>query len=41
MADVLEEARALGGPLVVKVNTEGEECAIVLGTPAEAWTAVE
>ena len=41
MADVLEEARALGGPLVVKVNTEGEECAIVLETPAEAWTAVE
>jgi FkbM family methyltransferase len=38
MADILEEARALGGRLVVKVNTEGEECAIVLGTPAEAWT---
>jgi FkbM family methyltransferase len=40
MADVLEETQALGERLVVKVNTEGEECAIVLGTPAEAWTVV-
>lgn len=40
MADVLEEAAALadsGSKLVVKVNTEGEECDIVLGTPAGAW----
>jgi FkbM family methyltransferase len=40
MADILEEARGLGERLVVKVNTEGEECAIVLETPPEAWTAV-
>lgn len=43
MADVLAEAQSLvsdGSRLVVKVNTEGEECAIVLGTPAEAWEAV-
>ena len=40
MADVLDEARALGDRLVVKVNTEGEECGIVLGTPPEAWGVV-
>lgn len=40
MADILEEARQLGGPLVVKINTEGEECRIVLGTPPEAWAGV-
>jgi FkbM family methyltransferase len=38
-ADVLAEGAELaaGDPLVVKINTEGEECAMVLGTPAEAW----
>jgi FkbM family methyltransferase len=38
-ADVLAEGAELaaGGPLVVKINTEGEECAMVLGTPVEAW----
>ncbi len=44
MADVLAEAASLaatGSRLVVKVNTEGEECAIVLGTPAEAWACVD
>ena len=40
IADVLEETRSLGDRLVVKVNTEGEECAIVLGPPPEAWTVV-
>ncbi len=40
MADVLEEARSLGDRLVVKVNTEGEECGIVLGTPPDSWAAV-
>ena len=40
MADLLEEAQALHERLVIKVNTEGEECAIVLGTPAEAWSMV-
>ena len=41
MADVLEEALRLCGAdsrLVVKVNTEGEECRIVLGTPAAGWS---
>lgn len=40
MADVLEEAVSLcasDSRLVVKVNTEGEECGIVLGTPSEDW----
>ena len=40
MADILEEVRPIGGPLVVKINTEGEECKIVLGTPPEAWVGV-
>jgi FkbM family methyltransferase len=39
MADVLAEASGLAGPdrVVVKVNAEGAECEIVLGTPAESW----
>jgi FkbM family methyltransferase len=43
MADVLAEAGSLvadGAPLVVKINVEGDECAIVLGTPARAWERV-
>jgi FkbM family methyltransferase len=42
MDEVLAEAAALaaGGPLVVKLNVEGEECGIVLGTPVEAWSVV-
>ena len=42
MADLLLEAaaRAEGRRLVVKINVEGEECGIVLGTPPEAWSAV-
>lgn len=42
-ADVLTEGAALSrdtGRLIVKVNTEGEECAMVLGTAAEAWGLV-
>jgi FkbM family methyltransferase len=44
MSDVLAEAAVLaqdGARLVVKLNVEGEECGIVLGTPAEAWVAVD
>jgi FkbM family methyltransferase len=42
MSNVLEDARALaaGAPVVVKINIEGEECGVVLGTPAEAWNGV-
>ena len=43
MADILEELRPLGSQgsrVVVKVNTEGEECGIVLGTRPEAWSVV-
>jgi FkbM family methyltransferase len=43
MADILAEAESLTvgrARLIVKVNTEGEECGIVLGTPAEAWSGV-
>ena len=39
MTDVLAEASGLAGRdrLVVKVNAEGAECDIVLGTPASSW----
>jgi hypothetical protein len=43
MSDVLAEAGSLasdGARLVVKLNVEGEECGIVLGTPAELWEPV-
>jgi len=43
MADVLAEVGSLvpeGAPLVVKINVEGEECGIVLETPARAWERV-
>jgi FkbM family methyltransferase len=43
MADILAEAKSLTAGrarLVVKVNTEGAECGIILGTPAEAWIGV-
>jgi FkbM family methyltransferase len=42
-ADVLAEGATLAGEgsrLIVKVNTEGEECAMVLGTATEAWESV-
>ena len=44
MSDVLLEtasARTDGARLDVKINTEGEECATVLGTPPEAWEVVD
>ena len=39
MAEVLAEASGLAGTgrLLVKVNAEGAECDIVLGTPAASW----
>jgi len=43
MVDILAEAKSLTigrARLVVKVNTEGAECGIVLGTPAAAWIGV-
>jgi FkbM family methyltransferase len=43
MADLLAEAAALAGPdaaLLVKINAEGSECPMVLGTPPEAWRRV-
>jgi FkbM family methyltransferase len=42
MVDVLREAAA-GAPerLVVKINTEGEECETVLSTPTPSWGAVD
>ena len=44
MVEILEEVGLLrqeGSRLIVKVNTEGEECGIVLGTPPEAWSEAE
>ena len=40
LADILAEASAGNARVVVKINIEGEECATVLGTPAEAWEGV-
>jgi hypothetical protein len=43
VADVLVDASSLVGEsarLVVKVNIEGEECDLVLGTPPTAWETV-
>jgi FkbM family methyltransferase len=43
LADVLAEAVSLAeesSRLVVKVNIEGEECEMVLGTPPTAWQGV-
>ena len=41
MADVLADAAATGRRAIVKIDAEGAECDIVLGTPAEAWGAVD
>ena len=43
MRDVLRQAvDALGAArLIVKINTEGEECETVLGTPADEWKVVD
>jgi FkbM family methyltransferase len=41
MADVLADASRPDARLVVKIDAEGAECAIVLGTPADAWRAVD
>ena len=41
MQDVLEEAAAQGGRLIVKVDAEGSECEIVLGTPVDHWRKVD
>jgi len=43
MADLLTEAADIGGgtsPVVVKINAEGAECAMVLGTPPVAFDSV-
>ena len=44
MRDVLRRAAAAepsGARLLVKINTEGEECEAVLGTPADEWQVVD
>ncbi len=40
MADVLEDAGD-GRRLIVKIDAEGAECDIVLGTPVELWRSVD
>ena len=43
MSDVLVEAAELAegtSPIVVKINAEGGECSMVLGTPSASWEAV-
>lgn len=41
MRDVLEEAVHAGYRLIVKIDAEGAECDIVLGTPVEVWRHVD
>ena len=41
MAEVLADAGRAGRRLIVKIDAEGAECDIVLGTPPEEWAAVE
>jgi FkbM family methyltransferase len=41
MAGILAEACATGSSVIVKIDAEGAECDIVLGTPVEAWERVE
>jgi FkbM family methyltransferase len=41
MAEVLEDAARDGHRLIVKVDAEGAECDIVLGTPVELWERVD
>jgi FkbM family methyltransferase len=41
MREVLERAGRSGAPVIVKVDAEGAECEIVLGTDEAAWRAVD
>lgn len=41
MGDVLADAASGGRRVIVKIDAEGAECDIVLGTPVDAWRAVE
>ena len=41
MEDVLADASRSESPIIVKIDAEGAECDIVLGTPLDAWQPVE
>ena len=41
MADILTDAASAGRPVIVKIDAEGAECDIVLGTPVEIWRDVD
>ncbi len=41
MEDVLDDAACRGAPVIVKVDAEGAECEIVLGTDVAAWRGVD
>jgi FkbM family methyltransferase len=41
MEDVLDDAALSGAPVIVKVDAEGAECDIVLGTDVSAWRGVD
>jgi FkbM family methyltransferase len=41
MAAVLDEAARSGAPVIVKIDAEGAECEIVLGTDIERWRNVD
>lgn len=41
MSDILAKAPEAQHPLIVKIDAEGAECDIILGTPAEVWRRVD
>ncbi|MGH2396946.1 MAG: fused MFS/spermidine synthase [bacterium] len=41
MSAIIETARRLGGPIIAKVNVEGSECEVVLGTDISVWRQVD
>jgi FkbM family methyltransferase len=41
MAGVLDDAARSGAPVIVKIDAEGAECEIVLGTDVDVWRGVD
>jgi FkbM family methyltransferase len=41
MCDIVAKVPEAGRPLIVKIDAEGAECDIILGTPPEVWRRVD